>query len=93
MRLTLPQAHASATDDIPHYLYGGDDRYRLMQEMVLGLGGVRVLHALEFEISAYHMNEGHAALLGLELLRRYTYPSSELQAGESPYDAPRAVTE
>jgi starch phosphorylase len=75
--------------EITHYLYGGDDSYRLKQEMVLGLGGVRVLRALGFEISAYHMNEGHAALLGIELLRRYTYPSSELQAGESPYDLPR----
>ena len=84
----LPE-NAPADREITHYLYGGDDRYRLMQEMVLGFGGVRVLHALGFEISAYHMNEGHAALLGLELLRRYTYPSSELQAGESPYDVPR----
>ncbi len=84
----LPE-NAPAAREITHYLYGGDDRYRLMQEMVLGFGGVRVLHALGFEISAYHMNEGHAALLGVELLRRYTYPSSELQAGESPYDVPR----
>ena len=84
----LPE-NAPADREITHYLYGGDDRYRLMQEMILGLGGVRVLHALGFEISAYHMNEGHAALLGLELLRRYTYASSELQAGESPYDVPR----
>ncbi|HVN46899.1 MAG TPA: alpha-glucan family phosphorylase [Steroidobacteraceae bacterium] len=84
----LPE-NAPADREITHYLYGGDDRYRLMQEMVLGLGGVRLLHALGFEISAYHMNEGHAALLGLELLRRYTYPSSELRTGESPYDVPR----
>ncbi|HYB66569.1 MAG TPA: alpha-glucan family phosphorylase, partial [Steroidobacteraceae bacterium] len=69
--------------------YGGDDRYRLMQEMILGLGGVRMLRALGFEISAYHMNEGHSALLGLELLRRFTYPPSELRSGESPYDLPR----
>jgi glycogen phosphorylase len=81
--------NAPADREITHYLYGGDDSYRLKQEMVLGLGGVRVLRALGFEISAYHMNEGHAALLGLELLRRYTYQSSELQAGESPYDLPR----
>jgi len=57
--------------------------------MILGLGGVRILRALDFEISAYHMNEGHSALLGLELLRRFTYPVSELRAGESPYDLPR----
>ncbi len=84
----LPE-NAPPDREITHYLYGGDDRYRLMQEMVLGFGGVRVLHALGFEINAYHMNEGHAALLGVELLRRYTYARSELQAGESPYDVPR----
>ena len=75
--------------EITHYLYGGDDTYRLKQEMVLGMGGVRLLHALGFVISAYHMNEGHSALLGVELLRRYKYPLDDLRAGESPYDLPR----
>jgi starch phosphorylase len=84
----LPE-NAPADREITHYLYGGDDRDRLMQEMVLGFGGVRVLRALGFEISTYHMNEGHSALLGLELLRRFTYPQSELRSGESPYDVPR----
>ncbi|HUY84827.1 MAG TPA: alpha-glucan family phosphorylase, partial [Steroidobacteraceae bacterium] len=76
--------------EITHYLYGGDDAYRLKQEIVLGIGGVRLLLALGFRIRAYHMNEGHSALLGLELLRRYRYAAHELQAGESPYDLPRA---
>ncbi|MDD5351300.1 MAG: alpha-glucan family phosphorylase [Chthoniobacteraceae bacterium] len=50
-------------------LYGGDSRYRLCQEVVLGIGGVRMLRALGYRaIARYHMNEGHAALLGLELL-------------------------
>jgi len=50
-------------------LYGGDHYYRLCQEIVLGIGGVRILRALKFDaIRNYHMNEGHAALLGLELL-------------------------
>ncbi len=75
--------------EITHFLYGGDDAYRLKQEMVLGLGGVRLLHALGFEISDYHMNEGHSALLGLELLRRYAYPPEDLRPGESAYDVPR----
>ncbi len=74
---------------ITHCLYGGDDAARLKQEMVLGMGGARLLQALGFEISVYHMNEGHAALLGVELLRRYTYPSKDLQPGELPYDLPR----
>ena len=84
----LPENHAEDRE-LTHYLYGGDATYRLEQEMVLGIGGVRVLHALGFELSAYHMNEGHSALLGLELLRRYTYPPDDLRPGESPYDLPR----
>jgi glycogen phosphorylase len=84
----LPE-NTPADREITHRLYGGDEAYRLMQEMVLGMGGVRLLHALGFEVSAYHMNEGHSALLGVELLRRFTYPSSELRSGESPYDVPR----
>ncbi|WP_369019394.1 alpha-glucan family phosphorylase [Thermatribacter velox] len=54
---------------ITHYLYGGDRRYRLKQEIVLGIGGVRMLKALELSVRKYHINEGHAALLALELLR------------------------
>ncbi|MBI3772838.1 MAG: alpha-glucan family phosphorylase [Gammaproteobacteria bacterium] len=50
------------------YLYGGDERYRLCQEIILGIGGVRMLRALGYhDIKRYHMNEGHAALLTLEL--------------------------
>ncbi len=75
--------------EITHYLYGGDIAYRLKQEIVLGIGGVRLLQALGFNIRHFHMNEGHSALLGLELMRRYTYPVEELRPGESPYDLPR----
>jgi starch phosphorylase len=50
-------------------LYGGDPFYRLSQEVLLGIGGVRMLRALGHnELMRYHMNEGHAALLTLELL-------------------------
>jgi glycogen phosphorylase len=50
-------------------LYGGDQRYRLRQEALLGLGGVAMLNALGYdEIETYHMNEGHSALLTLALL-------------------------
>ncbi len=52
------------------YLYGGDNKYRLAQEIVLGIGGVRALQALGIEtIERFHMNEGHAAMLTLELFR------------------------
>lgn len=51
-------------------LYGGDQRYRLAQETVLGIGGVRILRALGYtQVERFHMNEGHAALLALDLLR------------------------
>jgi starch phosphorylase len=56
--------------EITSFLYGGDDRYRLKQEIVLGIGGVRMLEALNFKVRRYHMNEGHSSLLTLELLRR-----------------------
>ena len=50
-------------------LYGGDDRYRLSQETILGIGGVRMLEALGYiGIETYHMNEGHSGLLTLELM-------------------------
>jgi starch phosphorylase len=74
---------------LTHYLYGGDQIYRLKQEMILGIGGVRLLQALGFEVSEYHMNEGHSALLAMELLRRYAFPARDLQPGESAYDIPR----
>jgi starch phosphorylase len=52
------------------HLYGGDTNYRLQQEIVLGMGGSRMAHALGYRINVYHMNEGHAALLTLALLER-----------------------
>ena len=55
---------------ITDFLYGGDYRYRLKQEIVLGIGGFRMLEALNFNIKKYHMNEGHSSLLTLELLKR-----------------------
>jgi starch phosphorylase len=51
------------------HLYGGDKWYRLCQEIVLGIGGVRMLRAIGHDaLNRFHMNEGHAALLALELL-------------------------
>lgn len=51
------------------HLYGGDDYYRLCQEVVLGIGGIRILRALgHWSIERYHMNEGHSSLLVFELL-------------------------
>jgi glycogen phosphorylase len=50
------------------HLYGGDTNYRLQQEIVLGMGGVRMANALGRDVNVYHMNEGHASLLTLALL-------------------------
>jgi starch phosphorylase len=66
----LPENHPEDRD-ITHYLYGGDTRYRLRQEIVLGVGGARMLQALNVQVRNYHMNEGHAALLAVELLRGF----------------------
>jgi glycogen phosphorylase len=68
------------------YLYGGDEAYRLKQEIVLGIGGIRILRALGFDLHTYHLNEGHAALLTLELLNRWKVAPEDLAPGEPPYD-------
>src|SRR5262249_21994497 len=52
-------------------LYGGNREQRIRQEILLGVGGVRALAALGIEPTVFHMNEGHAALLGLERARRF----------------------
>ncbi|WP_372619817.1 alpha-glucan family phosphorylase [Falsiroseomonas sp.] len=67
-------------------LYGGDATLRLKQEAVLGIGGERMLRALGFEIRIYHLNEGHAALLPLTLLRRRRLPLDQIAAGPLHYD-------
>src|SRR5207249_4755408 len=51
-------------------LYGGDVEHRLRQEIVLGMGGMRVLEALGEDVQVFHSNEGHAGFLGLERIRR-----------------------
>ena len=91
--------------DITAYLYGGDYRYRLKQEIVLGIGGVRMIEALGFDVRRYHMNEGHSGLLGVELLRRYgmdenkvreqciftTHTPVEAGHDQFPYDVVRDI--
>ncbi len=56
---------------ITHKLYGYDERYRLTQEIVLGIGGFKMLESLGCELEKYHMNEGHSSLLALELYRKF----------------------
>lgn len=64
----LPE-NAAWDRTLTHFLYGGDAYYRICQEVVLGIGGVRMIRALGFRhIRRFHLNEGHASLLTLELL-------------------------
>lgn len=71
------------------HLYGGDSNYRLQQEILLGMGGVRMTHALGLPINVYHMNEGHAALLTLALLESQTGGGPLGQVTETDIEAVR----
>lgn len=83
----LPE-NAPEDRELSLYLYGGDATYRFKQEMILGIGGTRLLQALGFHINKYHMNEGHSALLTIELLQRYAYSYRDLRPGESAFNLP-----
>lgn len=64
------QDNTESDRKLTSWLYGGDDRYRIIQEIILGIGGIRMLRALGYnELERFHMNEGHAAFLSLELLK------------------------
>lgn len=72
------EANSESDRTLTHYLYGGDEKYRLAQEVILGIGGVKILNELGYNnISIYHMNEGHASLLSLELLKENQEKESE----------------
>jgi glycogen phosphorylase len=75
--------------NLTHYLYGGDEVYRLKQELLLGVGGVRVLEALSFQIGTYHLNEGHAAFATIELLKRFPRRRRQTDKAEWSFDADR----
>ncbi len=64
-------------------LYGGNNDTRMAQEILLGIGGIRLLRALGYDPAVFHMNEGHAAFLSLELTRE------GIEAGKSPEQALR----
>ncbi|HUF42951.1 MAG TPA: alpha-glucan family phosphorylase [Verrucomicrobiae bacterium] len=80
------QADRGFTD----YLYGGDQRYRLCQEVILGIAGVAMLRALGFAaIQIFHMNEGHSALATLALMEERVGSESERGFSEIDVDAIR----
>ena len=64
-------------------LYQGDRRMRLQQEIILGIGGLRLLRTLGVKTDVYHMNEGHCAFVALELLRERLDAGESLSAAES----------
>jgi starch phosphorylase len=73
------------------HLYGGDSDYRLRQEAVLGMGGARILAALDYHPKVYHMNEGHAALLTMALLEQQLHGASLESATEEDLEAVRQL--
>jgi starch phosphorylase len=83
--LYLLDTNVEGNDEIDRlitgHLYGGDRETRCVQEMVLGVGGVRLLRQLEIEPHVFHLNEGHSAFLTLELTRELT--ESGVEFGEA----------
>lgn len=66
-------ANSPQDRELTAQLYGGNHETRIQQEILLGVGGIRVLRALGLHPRAYHINEGHAAFISLERLREYMY--------------------
>lgn len=81
------ELNAESDRNLTARLYGGDHEIRIKQEIVLGIGGVRVLRALGLKPTAFHMNEGHSAFLVLELAREL------VASGMSFEDARKEVAE
>src|SRR3990170_2146527 len=72
------------------HLYGGDEHYRLCQEIILGLGGVAMLRALGHSaVRVFHMNEGHSALITLALLEEQIGNRSERGFSDQEVEAVR----
>jgi starch phosphorylase len=86
---TRNETNSASDRAITDRLYGGDDIYRASQEIVLGIGGERILEALGFQVETYHLNEGHAAFLAVSLLRHYPHPPGLPAEGSLRYDAER----
>jgi glycogen phosphorylase len=83
------EANSGWDRGLTDHLYGGDTNYRLQQEIVLGMGGVRMANALGLKVNVYHMNEGHAALLTLALLERQMGGGPQGEAAESDIELVR----
>ncbi len=78
----LPQ-NADVDRLITGHLYGGDSETRIVQEKVLGIGGVRLLRKLNYKPSVFHLNEGHSAFLTLELAREFLQENESADFNEA----------
>ncbi len=76
---TTSEENTPDDQEITNRLYVSDKEFRLKQEIILGIGGLRMLEALHIHPAIYHMNEGHSALLSLELIRH------EMQERKLPF--------
>ena len=84
------EENSPADRGLTDFLYGGDQRYRLCQEAILGLGGVMMLRALGYaDIQIFHMNEGHSALAPLALLEELGRERGEERFSETEVQAVR----
>lgn len=79
----IPQNERYEDRLITGHLYGGDSETRIVQEKVLGIGGVRLLRKLGIEPSVFHLNEGHSAFLTLELTREYLAQDDDKGFGDA----------
>ncbi len=81
IRLYLLDTNVEQNEEIDRFitghLYGGDKETRVVQEKILGIGGVRLLRALDIAPAVYHLNEGHSAFLTLELAREFLQENQE----------------
>jgi starch phosphorylase len=84
------EENSPADRGLTDFLYGGDQRYRLCQEALLGLGGVAMLRALgRTDLEVFHMNEGHSALVTLALLEESIGTAAGRRFSESEIEAVR----
>ena len=84
---TNVEGNSPADKEISGRLYGGDKTMRLRQEIVLGIGGIKMLRALGVKAAVYHANEGHSSFLLLEVLREL------VSSGKPHKDAMAEVSE
>jgi starch phosphorylase len=84
------EENSPADRGLTDFLYGGDQRYRLCQEIILGLGGIAMLREIGYsDIQIFHMNEGHSALVTLALLEELTGTFPERRFSETEVEAVR----